>query len=139
MAHPLAQSQAPVWRSKGVSLRFLPFDFLFQSFNHVRQDYHRTRGFVGEFFLPFVDRCRDWPGRGLPKGVQCRTSLLYNRRGRKSASEMIFLRFFEDRNPPKECVWNNKSFFPTVPVFHFFWAEKFQKNLWNCMKLMNSS
>ena len=51
----------------------------------------------------------------------------YNRCGRRLVSERIFLRFFEERNRPKECDLNNKKFFPTVPHVSFFWVGKIPK------------
>ena len=59
--------------------------------------------------------------------LQCRTPLLNTRRGRKSVSEKIFSRFFEERNRPKECVWSDKSLFPTLSrVSPLFRPKKIQ-------------
>ena len=52
--------------------------------------------------------------------LQCRTPLLYNRCGEKSVSEIIFQDFLRRETDQKNAFAAIKSFFPTVPVFHFF-------------------
>jgi len=51
--------------------------------------------------------------------MQCRIPLLYKRCREKSASKIIFSRFFEDRNQPKEDDSYNNFFFPRFPCFIF--------------------
>ena len=98
--------------------RYLRLDHQTHSFLFVR---HLLPAISGRYFQ------RRLSATSPQNRLQCRTPLLYNRRGRKSVSERFFLRFFEERNRPKECDSNNKKFFPTVPHVSFFWVGKIPK------------